>query len=240
MFGLGTCFNVIGILLGSAIGRWTTWYPNPTQERACKVLLGVWTVLAGLSLTWKALAGSFRHFFVGLAITVLALLLGKIIGRLARLQRWSNQAGRIAKDRMAKLGTPGASPGDGFLTAALLFCVGPLGPLGAIQDGLAGNPGVLAIKAVVDGLAALSFTRMFGGGVALSALPVAAVQGTLTLVLIPLGPWLVEQDLLRSLNAVTGLLVFCVALIILELKRLEIADYLPSLAVAPLLAWLFR
>ncbi len=80
---------------------------------------------------------------------------------------------------------------------------------------------------------------VFGWGVVLAALPVLAFQGTITLACAQwLRPWLEAHSLVDSANAVGGLLVFCVALIILELKRLELADYLPSLAFAPLLTWI--
>jgi uncharacterized membrane protein YqgA involved in biofilm formation len=97
------------------------------------------------------------------------------------------------------------------------------------------------VKAVIDGLATLGFVRLFGWGAMLAALPVLAFQGTITLVCMQfLKPTLEVHSLIDSINATGGLLVFCVALIILELKRLELADYLPSLAFAPLLAWVFR
>ena len=74
----------------------------------------------------------------------------------------------------------------------------------------------------------------------LSALPVFVFEGTLTLAVSRLTPFLTRHSLIDSVNAVGGILIFCVALIVLELKKVELADYLPSLAVAPLIAWLWR
>ena len=112
--------------------------------------------------------------------------------------------------------------------------------LGSLQDGLYDNPRTLLLKSCMDGLAAMAFARTFGWGVLLSAIPVLAYQGTLTLLAEFLSPLLHQKSLLDSVGATGGLLIFCVALVILELKRVELADYLPSLFYAPLLTWVFR
>jgi len=97
------------------------------------------------------------------------------------------------------------------------------------------------VKAVMDGLATMGFVKVFGWGVLIAALPVLAVQGTITLVCAEyLKPFLEAHGLVDSVNAVGGLLVFCVALVILGLKKIELANYLPSLAFAPLLTWVWR
>ena len=124
-----------------------------------------------------------------------------------------------------------------------LFCAAPLGILGATQEGLTLSQYIypLAIKGVMDGLASMGFVSLFGPGVLLSALPVLALQGTLSLIIARVfEPILNLHNLLNSVNAVGGLLVFSVALVILGLKRIELADYLPSLIIAPLLTLWWR
>src|SRR5262249_31214939 len=123
------------------------------------------------------------------------------------------------------------------ITCSLLFCVGPMAILGALQDGLDGKYQTLAVKALMDGLATMAFVTTFGWGAMLSVVPVVAYQGTITLGARLLAPFLERQALLDSVNATGGMLVFCIALVILEIKKVELADYLPSLLVAPLLAW---
>ncbi len=179
--------------------------------------------------------------FKQVVIMVLALMLGKIIGRLCRIQKTLNRLGHHAGERFAQ-----AKPGDphrtsdGFTSCALLFCAGPLGPLGAIMEGLLGYWEPLGIKMVMDGLAAMGFVCVFGPGVLLAAIPVFAYQGTITLLANRIAlPFLQQQHLLDSVNAVGGMLVFCISLVVLELKRLDLADYLPSLAAAPLITWLW-
>jgi uncharacterized membrane protein YqgA involved in biofilm formation len=172
-------------------------------------------------------------------------MFGRLIGGLLRLQKASNSLGHFAREQLE-----GAKPDDprrlsaGFKTCAGLFCAAPLGILGAIQDGLGGYFYPLAVKAIMDGLASRGFAVSFGWGVMLAALPVLALQGSLSLLGIHvLKPWFESHaslGLADSVNAAGGLLVFSVALVILGVKKIALADYLPSLAVAPLLTWLFR
>src|SRR5207248_1866341 len=124
---------------------------------------------------------------------------------------------------------------------AALFCAAPLGILGALQDGLSGYFYPLIVKGLIDGLATRGFVPLFGWGVMLSVIPVLAFQGTITLLASQfLPPFLRAHELLDSINAVGGLLVFCVAMVILDIKKVALADYLPSLAFAPLLASLWK
>ena len=121
-----------------------------------------------------------------------------------------------------------------------MFCAAPLGFLGSVQDGLSDYVFTLGIKAVMDGLAAMGFVVLFGWGTLLAAIPVLALQGSITLVCSTwVRPFLEShsQAFINSVNAAGGLLVFSVALVIFNLKKIELADYLPSLLVAPLLTW---
>jgi uncharacterized protein len=238
----GTVLNVAGILIGGLIGLTREKPLPPTAESFFKVTLGAFTVFYGLRLTWLSLNGSFGQAMKQLLIAVLALMLGKITGRLLRLQKMSNRLGQAARERIARAGSGGPSRlSDGFKTCAALFCAAPLAILGAVQDGLSGYFYPLAVKAVMDGLAAMGFAGLFRGGVMLAALPVLAFQGTITLLCAHwLKPLLAAYGLIDSINAVGGLLVFSVALVILGLKKIELADYLPSLIFAPLLTWLWR
>jgi hypothetical protein len=238
---LGTILNAAGILIGGIVGLVITRQPSPATQFAAKGLMGVGTVFIGLRLTWLNLNGSSLQILKQITIILLTLILGKLAGRFLHLQKASNRLGQYARTRVAQT-KPGDSQrfSDGFNTCALLFCAGPLAIIGAVSDGLSGNWQPLAIKAVMDGLATMGFVSIFGWGSMLSALPVFAYQGTITLCVQQLGPFLRDHALLNSVNATGGLLVFCVALIILELKRIELADYLPSLVFAPLITSLWR
>jgi uncharacterized membrane protein YqgA involved in biofilm formation len=206
-----------------------------------KAALGGATAFAGVWLTWKSINGTPGQILWQFAIVLLAMVLGKVAGRLLQLQKLSNRLGQFARRRIAAA-TPGRGGGysDGVNVCAALFCAAPLGILGAISESLGSGPVPLLIKSVMDGLAAFSFVALFGWTVVLSALPVLAFQGTISLAVGLLAlPWLSARHLVDPVNATAGLLIFAVSLLIFEVRRVEVADYLPSLIWVPLLTlWL--
>src|SRR5579862_9596310 len=239
---IGTLLNVAGILVGGIVGLTRRKPLTAASEAYFKVVLGAFTVFYGLRLSWQSFSGSFVEVIKQLIIVILSLMLGKLLGHALHLQKMSNRLGQWAREKISS-----TKPNDpdrnstGFKTCAALFCAAPLGILGSTQEGLSQSEYFypLAIKAVIDGLASLGFVSLFGPGVLLAVVPVFALQGSITLVVSRvLEPILSLHNLVDSINAVGGLLVFCVALVMLGLKRIELADYLPSLLVAPLLSWL--
>lgn len=236
--GIGTIINCAAIIAGGVLGLTLGRRFSLRAQMAVKGILGVLVVYAGLSTTWSALNGTFGQVMKQAGIMLLALMLGNATGRLLRLQAAMNRVGQYAKERF----TAGDSAGgnrfsEGFVTCTLLFCVGPMAILGSIQDGLTGSFKTLALKGAMDGLATMGFVPIFGWGAILAVVPVFVYQGTFTLLAKSVEPYLQNQMALDSINATGGMLVFCIALIILELKKIELANYLPSLAWAPLLTW---
>ena len=237
----GTVLNALGILLGGIAGLTVTRQLSPAKQSMLKVGMGAFTVFLGLKMTLLSLDGSFGHRVKQLVVVVLALILGKLAGRSLHLQKSSNRLGHFAKEKLSQ-----ARPGNperfsnGLITCAILFCVGPIAFLGALADGLESNWKILAVKALMDGLAMMTFVKVFGWGAMLSVISVVAYQGTITLCVHALEPFLRQHDLAAPITATAGLLIFCIALIILELKKIELADYLPSLIFAPLLTLLVR
>ncbi len=131
---------------------------------------------------------------------------------------------------------PPRKTADGFNACAILFCAAPLGILGAVTDGLSGYFYLLAVKAVMDGLAMTSFVKIFRWPAALSAFPVFVFLGAITLACqFYAKPFLDAHGLIDSVNAAAGLIACAVALVIFEVRKVELANYLPALAVAPLL-----
>jgi len=236
---LGTLLNVIAILIGGSIGLVRAKTLKADQELYLKIVLGAFTVFYGLRLTWLSLNGSPLQVLKQLLIVILGMALGKLLGRLLGLQRFSNHLGQSARKLMeGKSERPMAA---GFRACTILFCAAPLGILGAVQDGISGYFYPLAIKAVIEGLAAMGMAVVFRWGAVLSAIPVLAWQGTIAMSCqVFLRPFLERHGLIDPLNAVGGMLVFSVALIILGIKKLQIADYLPSLIIVPTLSWLLR
>jgi uncharacterized membrane protein YqgA involved in biofilm formation len=126
----------------------------------------------------------------------------------------------------------------GFITASLVFCVGPMAVLGALQDGLTGDYSLLAIKSVLDAFASLAFAASLGMGVTFAALSLLLIQGSLTL-----GASLLQHVLtdvmIAELSAVGGVLLLGLGLAMLEIKQIKVANFLPALLFAPLLVYLW-
>ena len=237
----GTILNAAAILMGGIVGLTARKQLSLTHQTALKILLGAFTVYASLSATWQAVNGSFLQVLKQLTIVLLALMLGNVTGKLLRVQKSLNHLGQYAKQKIS--GVRPATPrraSEGFITCSILFCVTPIAVIGSLQDGFTNNFKTLAVKSAMDGLATMAFVTTFGWGAIVSVIPVIACQGTLALLARLAQPWLAKYSLLDPINATAGLLVFCIALIILELKKIELADYLPSLLFAPLLAWWWR
>jgi len=176
-----------------------------------------------------------------------SLLIGSIAGSLLRIgDRLEGLAGRVeawfARRSPALADTDDSEGGpsarekfiEGWLSASLLFCVGPLTILGSLSDGLGRGIDQLLLKSVLDGFAALAFASSFGVGVLLSAVSVAVVQGALTAVGVLLGSILPEPHIL-ALTATGGLMLAGISLRLLRIKDVPVADMLPALVVAPLL-----
>jgi uncharacterized membrane protein YqgA involved in biofilm formation len=171
-----------------------------------------------------------------LLIVLGAVLLGGIAGSLLRLEdRVEGLGGRLqrrltddtdSEERRRFI--------EGFVVASLVFCTGPLTILGSLNDGLGNGADQLYLKATLDGFAALAFAASFGWGVAASAITVVVVQGGLTVLGVLLGDVLPDAHL-AAVTATGGLLLVGVALRLLRVREIAVADLLPALLVAPLL-----
>ena len=238
---VGTIINAAAILFGGVAGLTAKKQLTLAHQTALKILLGAFTVYVGLSAAWQGLHGGFLQILKQLGIVLLSLMLGNLTGKLLRIQKSLNRLGQYAKQKISEA-TPSnrGLSSEGFVTCSILFCVTPVAVLGSLQDGLGDNFKPLAAKAVMDGLATMAFVSAFGWGVTVAVIPVVAWQGTISLLAGLARPWLEKYSLSDPINATAGLLVFCVALIIFELKKIELADYLPSLVYAPLLTWMWR
>lgn len=245
---IGTLLNVGGIVLGGVAGLTFARSLSPKTQQRLKLGLAALTIYAGFSMVWDGLKSPVGHAAGQLGIALLALSLGSFLGWLLRLQRGMNRLGKFARERFTKATTPPAdgtaaprpNPSDGFVTCTLLFCVGPMAIVGAVQDGLNGDWRTLALKAVLDGLATMGFVATFGWSPLLAALPVLAYQGTLTLGARALAPLVEDAALRDSLGITGGFIVAMISLVMLDLRKVPLANYLPALVIAPLLTWWWR
>ena len=237
--GVGTVVNVATVLLGAGLG---VLLGHRLPDRVRDVVtdaLGLTTLLIGGLSAW-AVTEAVLAAQVGDSAPVLivlgSLLIGGIAGSALRLeQRVESVGGRL----QARLASTSSSADrrrfiEGFVTASLLFCTGPLTILGSLNDGLGNGADQLFLKATLDGFAALAFAASFGWGVAASALTVLVVQGGLTLAGLLLGDVLPDAHL-AALTATGGLLLVGVALRLLRIREIPVADLLPALLVAPVL-----
>ena len=235
--GFGTLVNVATVLLGAGLGL-LLGHRLPERTRATVTdALGLVTLLIGalaaIEVTSPDLAAA-----VGRSAPVLivlgALLLGGIAGSLLDIERRLNDVGDWLRRRLARNSSDHDRFIEGFVTASLVFCVGPLTILGALSDGLGLGADQLLLKATLDGFAAIAFAASLGAGVMASALAVAVIQGSLTLVGVLIGDFLPAAHL-DAITACGGLLLIGVALRLLAIRMVPVGNLLPALIVAPLL-----
>jgi uncharacterized membrane protein YqgA involved in biofilm formation len=241
----GAFLNALGILIGGLLGLAMLQPLSIRTQVFLRSALGAATVFLGLQLVWLGVGGTVFAVLKQAGIAALAVSLGFWTGKLLRLQKLSNRLGRYAGSLIAaaQSGAP-RKAGGGFAACAILFCAAPLGLLGAVTDGLPAGDGLtgffwlLVVKAVMDGLAMTGFVKVFGWPSALSAFPVFALLGGITWACqLWTRPWLEAHGLAGSVQATAGLIACAIALMIFEIRRVELANFLPALAVAPLLAW---
>jgi len=237
--GIGTLVNVATVLVGATIGVLLgNRLPVRTRDVVTDALGLVTLLIAGTSA--MAVLDDGLADAVGSSAPMLivlgSLLIGGIAGSLLRLEqrvesfggwlqtRLSSEHGTVERHRFI----------EGFVTASLLFCTGPLTILGSLNDGLGNGADQLFLKSVLDGFAAIAFAASFGWGVAASALTVVVIQGSLTVFGFLLGDVLPDPHL-SALTATGGLLLVGVALRLLRIREIPVADLLPALLVAPVL-----
>jgi uncharacterized membrane protein YqgA involved in biofilm formation len=242
--GLASLVNVATVLLGALAGVLLgNRLPVRTRDLVTDAL-GLVTLLIAATSAMAVLSPDLSDA-VGdsapMLIVLGSLLIGGIAGSLLRLEQRVERVGGWLQLRLA--GPKGSTQAgsaerrrfiEGFVVSSLVFCTGPLTILGALNDGLGNGPDQILLKAVLDGFAAVAFAASFGWGVAASAVTVVAVQGSLTLLGVALGDVLPDAHL-AAITAAGGLLLVGVALRLLRIREIPVADLLPALLVAPVL-----
>lgn len=228
MVGLGTLINTATVLIGGTVGI-AMGDKIPDRVRLIVVqVIGMVTIGLGLSDLLKT------HNMV---FPLLGMVFGAVIGELFRIEDRLEGIGEVIRKRFAKRQDPGPFI-SGFVTATLLFCIGPLTILGAIQDASGETPQLYIIKGTLDGFMSVIFGAIHGVGVLFSAVSVFVVQGTLTLFGTQLDSLL--NDRMRiELFATGGLAVMAIGLNLLDIKKIRLGSLLPGLIVTPVLVQLF-
>jgi uncharacterized membrane protein YqgA involved in biofilm formation len=226
--GLGTLINTATVLIGGMVGI-AMGDKIPDRVRVIVVqVIGMVTIGLGLSDLLKT------HNMV---FPLLGMVFGAVIGEVLRIEDRLEGIGEVIRKRFAKRQDPGPFI-SGFVTATLLFCIGPLTILGAIQDASGETPQLYIIKGTLDGFMSVIFGAIHGVGVLFSAVSVFVVQGTLTLFGTQLDSLL--NDRMRiELFATGGLAVMAIGLNLLDIKKIRLGSLLPGLIVTPVLVQLF-
>jgi len=227
----GTLINVATVLIGGTLGA-LLGERLPSRIRHIVMQgVGLVTLAVGMGM---ALATS--NFIVVLA----SICLGGVLGEWWRIEERLDGAGQWLESKASRV--PFLARGDftrGFVTASLVFCVGPMTILGSIQDGLTGDYTLLAIKSVLDGFAGLAFAASMGMGVTFSAITVLLFQGALTLGASPFQTILTDS-MITEMSATGGVIILGIGFLLLEIKRVKVASFLPALFIAPMLTALWE
>lgn len=238
---MGTVLNVFAILLGSAIGALLG---NRLPEKMSRTLtdaMGLVVLVIGALNLFSLQDPEFVNAVssAGTLLVVLgALLIGGILGSVIGIDSKLNRFGTWLQKKTSRgEGSDKEKFIQGFVNASLLFTIGPMAVLGALQDGLGQGFDVLALKSTLDGFTSVAFAATFGWGVAFSAIPVGLWQGLLYLLALTAGASL-SQAIIASVTATGGILLLGTGLRVLQVRMVNVADLLPSLLVAPLLVLL--
>ena len=228
MIGLGTLINTATVLVGGSVGL-IIGDRIPERIRTIVVqVIGLVTLGLGLSDVLKT------HNMV---FPLVGMVLGAIVGEALNIERRLEGIGEVIRRRFAGNQEPGRFV-NGFVTATLLFCIGPLTILGAMQDATGEAPQLYIIKGTLDGFMNVIFGAIYGVGAIFSALSIFVVQGSLTLGGSALDNLLNDRMRIELFSA-GGFAVMAIGLNLLEIKKIRLGSLLPGLVITPLLVWLF-
>lgn len=230
MTGLGTMVNCAAIIAGCAVGLiLKKGFPEKWQE----------TIMYGVALCIFLIGVEMAQKSQNVVLVIASVVIGSIIGEMLEIQEKLNAFGAwVEKKLLGDRGQDAGSFGRGFISASLIFCIGAMAIVGSIEDGLTGNHQILFAKAMLDGILSIIFGANMGAGVALSAVPVGLYQGAITL----LASWmqnLLTPEIVREVSAAGGILIMAIGVVQAKLLPIRLANQIPALPVAVLLAKLF-
>ena len=225
----GTLLNIATVLIGGMIG-WLFGARIPDKLKE--------TVIAGMGLFVSAMGLQMFLNTENPLIVLGALLIGTLLGEWWRIEDGLHRLGEFLERKFSCQEDDGSNKFvRGFLTASLLFCVGPMTILGSIQDGLTGDYNLLAVKSVLDGFASMAFASTLGIGVMFSTIIILIYQGGMSLLAAQLDT-LVTPSMMNELTATGGVILVGLAISsLLEIKKIRVGNMLPALVIAPLIVW---
>lgn len=221
----GTLVNIAAVAAGCLIGRLVGGYLSARMRQTLMIGLGLAVLLIGLQLALQSQQ---------IMIVIGGLIFGGLIGEALGIEKRLEAFGLRLQKRFSGMG----KIAEGFVTASLLYCVGAMAIMGALQDGLGGKPTILYAKAALDGVASIALTSTLGIGVIFSAIPLLLYQGGITLAA-ELAKNILTDPVITEMNAVGGLLIVAIAIDLMGIKRLPVGNLLPAVFVVIGLLWAF-
>ena len=229
MRGLGTLINTSTVIVGSSIGYFIGHRIRESIRTIVVQVIGLATVIMGISNAMDT------H---NLVFPLVGMVIGAVIGELLHIEERLEGIGERLKKRFAKESDDSSTFVEGFVTATLLFCIGPMTILGAIEDASGRTPQLYIIKGTLDGFMSIIFVSIYGIGAAFSAIGVFVVQGLLTLGGTGIDS-LLDDRMRTELFAAGGFTVLAIGLNLLEIKKIKLGSLLPGLIVTPILVAIF-
>jgi uncharacterized membrane protein YqgA involved in biofilm formation len=223
---LGTYVNVIAVIIGSTIG---VLLHQRVPEKIKKIFfqaIGLVVLFIGISMALKT------DNFV---ILIFSMVIGALIGEGVNLDSRVDRLGDFLK---ARLKSEDERFSEGMVSAFLIFCIGAMTIVGAIEDGLNNDPSILFAKSLLDGCVSIALASVFGIGVLFSVIPLFIFQGGITLLAAHANAFFTDA-LINELSAVGGILLMGLGIHLLEIKEIKVVNLLPSLIVVLLLAYVF-
>ncbi|NMF57625.1 DUF554 domain-containing protein [Pseudanabaena yagii] len=232
----GTWINIFAIACGTSLGLILRGRFLSQVLPILKQAIGLITMFVSINMAnslLKVKAGALD----GVILSLIALIIGGIIGELSQIEKHLENIGDWLK---AKFKGKGKFT-EGFVAASLLFCIGPMAIIGSLNNGLTGDNNLLALKSALDGFISIVFASTYGIGVGFSALPVGFYQGLMSVLAGNLAQSLPDPANAQPVLIITGvggLMLLGLGLNLLELAKVRVASFLPALAIAPLVYWL--
>ena len=220
---LGTIANVITIIIGTLFGLTLTRIKDSYKE----------TIMHGIGLTVVIIGIQMALESKSIIIVLLSILVGALIGETLQLEKLLNQFAHLVSAKFTN-GNNSANLAQGFITASLIFVVGAMAILGALDSGMRGDHGILYTKSILDGFTAMVLTSTLGIGVILSVIPIFIYQGSIALLAAKINeyvPEIILNNLITELTAIGGILIIAIGLNILKLIEIRVTNLLPSLFI---------
>lgn len=237
MIGLGTIINTIAIVLGGVtggvFGKYISKDIQTTLGKACGISV-LFIGTAGAMEGMLQIEGDFITSGKSMVV-VISIVLGAFIGELINIEGLFERFGEWLKFKTGN--GEDSSFIEAFVTASLTVCIGAMAIVGSIQDGILGDYSILATKAVLDFIIIMVMTCSLGKGCIFSAIPVAVFEGGMTLLSRSIKPVMTEAALF-NISFIGSILIFCVGLNLVWGKKIRVANFLPAIVVAVVLAFL--